>query len=73
MYPSVDGLEGNETIMTETGHSKALFYVLTAGMLWSFGALTIRYMVDPQNYRWQYAVFVCNHSLSRCIHGHCNP
>ncbi|MGM0395047.1 MAG: DMT family transporter [Thermodesulfobacteriota bacterium] len=38
-------------------HSKALFVVLTAGVLWSFGALTIRYMVDPQDYRWQYLFF----------------
>jgi len=38
-------------------HSKALFSVLTAGTLWSFGVLTIRYMVDPQNYRWQYLFF----------------
>ncbi len=38
-------------------HSKALFAVLTAGTLWSFGALTIRYMVDPQDYRWQYLFF----------------
>ncbi|UCD80555.1 MAG: DMT family transporter [Desulfobacterales bacterium] len=38
-------------------HSKALFFVLTAGTLWSFGALTIRYMVDPQYYRWQYLFF----------------
>lgn len=37
--------------------SKALFSVLTAGTLWSFGALTIRYMIDPQNYRWQYLFF----------------
>ena len=43
--------------MTETVHSKALFQILTAGTLWSFGALTIRYMVDPQNYRWQYLFF----------------
>ncbi|MCB2149069.1 MAG: DMT family transporter [Deltaproteobacteria bacterium] len=43
--------------MTETAHFKALFQVLTAGTLWSFGALTIRYMVDPQNYRWQYLFF----------------
>ena len=35
-------------------HSKALFSVLTAGTLWSFGALTIRYMIDPHIYRWQY-------------------
>ena len=38
-------------------HYKALSFVLTAGTLWSFGALTIRYMVDPQNYRWQYLFF----------------
>lgn len=38
-------------------HSKALFSVLTAGMLWSFGALTIRHMVDPHTYRWQYLFF----------------
>ena len=43
--------------MAETAHSKALFSVLTAGTLWSFGALTIRYMVDPQTYRWQYLFF----------------
>jgi len=44
-------------IMTITTHSKALFSVLIAGTLWSFGALTIRYMIDPQNYRWQYLFF----------------
>jgi drug/metabolite transporter, DME family len=38
-------------------HSKALFAVLAAGTLWSFGALTIRHMVDPQDYRWQYLFF----------------
>jgi drug/metabolite transporter (DMT)-like permease len=38
-------------------HTKALFLVLTAGTLWSFGALTIRYMVDPHIYRWQYLFF----------------
>lgn len=37
--------------------TKALFAVLTAGTMWSFGALTIRHMVDPQNYRWQYLFF----------------
>jgi len=57
MALSGDDLQRNEIIMTETVHSKALFYVLTAGTLWSFGALTIRYMVDPQNYRWQYLFF----------------
>ena len=43
--------------MTTMAHSKALFSVLTAGTLWSFGALAIRYMIDPQNYRWQYLFF----------------
>jgi len=43
--------------MTATAHSKALFQILTAGTLWSFGALTIRYMIDPQDYRWQYLFF----------------
>ena len=43
--------------MNETGHTKALFSVLIAGTLWSFGALTIRYMVEPQVYRWQYLFF----------------
>lgn len=43
--------------MTTTPHAKALFLVLTAGTLWSFGALTIRYMVDPHLYRWQYLFF----------------
>jgi drug/metabolite transporter (DMT)-like permease len=57
MYPSGDDFERNEINMTETAHTKALFSVLTAGTLWSFGALTIRYMVDPQIYRWQYLFF----------------
>lgn len=43
--------------MAAMGHSKALAAVLTAGTLWSFGALTIRYMVDPHDYRWQYLFF----------------
>jgi drug/metabolite transporter (DMT)-like permease len=43
--------------MTRMANSKALLSVLTAGTLWSFGALTIRYMIDPQNYRWQYLFF----------------
>jgi drug/metabolite transporter, DME family len=43
--------------MKTTAHSKALFSVLFAGTLWSFGALTVRYMADPQAYRWQYLFF----------------
>ena len=57
MCPSGGNLQRSEINMTETAHSKALFFVLTAGILWSFGALTIRYMVDPQNCRWQYLFF----------------
>lgn len=30
---------------------------MIAGTLWSFGALAVRYMVDPQEYRWQYLFF----------------
>ncbi|MFO7646271.1 MAG: DMT family transporter [Desulfosarcina sp.] len=44
-------------MITATVQSKALFFVLTAGTLWSFGALTIRNMVDPDIYRWQYLFF----------------
>ena len=66
--------------MTTTAHTKALFLVLTAGTLWSFGALTIRYMVDPYLYRWQYLFFrgltiagiLCLYLLvrdgSQCLH-----
>ena len=36
---------------------ESLFFVLTAGVLWSFGALTIRYMIDAHTYRWQYLFF----------------
>ena len=38
-------------------YSKALCAVLFAGTLWSFGALTVRYMIDPHDYRWQYLFF----------------
>ncbi|MFN2436873.1 MAG: DMT family transporter [Desulfotignum sp.] len=63
--------------MAAMGHSKALVAVLTAGTLWSFGALTIRYMVDPQNYRWQYLFFrgltvaaiLCIYLMVRDRHG----
>lgn len=43
--------------MTTMTHSKALCSVLMAGTLWSFGGLTVRYMVESQNYRWQYLFF----------------
>lgn len=62
-------------------HVTAQISVLTAGLLWSFGALTIRYMVDPHIYRWQYlffrgtttAMILCLYLIardgSRCIDG----
>lgn len=43
--------------MPTTDYVKALCSVLIAGTLWSFGALTVRYMADPQDYRWQYLLF----------------
>lgn len=43
--------------MATLTHSKALCSVLAAGTLWSFGALIVRYMVNPQYYRWQYLFF----------------
>ena len=46
-----------EMNMPTTDYTKALCSVLIAGTLWSFGALTVRYMADPQDYRWQYLFF----------------
>lgn len=43
--------------MPATDYAKALCSVLLAGTIWSFGALTVRYMVNPQDYRWQYLFF----------------
>jgi len=36
---------------------KAFFLVLSAGTIWSFGTLIIRYMEAPQNYQWQYLFY----------------
>ena len=38
-------------------HLKGFFLVCFAGTLWSFGALIIRYMVEAQNYQWQYLFY----------------
>ena len=38
-------------------HLKGFFLVCLAGTLWSFGAPIIRYMVDAQNYQWQYLFY----------------
>lgn len=43
--------------MIHLTRSQALCSVLGAGTLWSFGALTIRYMIDPHIFRWQYLFF----------------
>ena len=36
---------------------KSFFLVLSAGTMWSFGALIVRYMVDAHVYQWQYLLF----------------
>jgi drug/metabolite transporter (DMT)-like permease len=36
---------------------KAFFLVLSAGSLWSFGALIVRYMESAQSYQWQYLFY----------------
>jgi len=36
---------------------KALFLVLSAGTIWSFGALIVRYMEEAQSYQWQYLFY----------------
>ncbi|MCG8619979.1 MAG: DMT family transporter [Desulfobacterales bacterium] len=59
--------------MPKTDYTKALFSVLFAGTLWSFGGLTVRYMEAPQDFRWQYlffrgltvAVILCLYLISR--------
>jgi RarD protein len=38
-------------------HLKGFFLVCFAGTLWSFGALLIRYMVEAENYQWQYLFY----------------
>lgn len=42
---------------TQRDYLKGFFLVSLAGMLWSFGALIIRYMVAAQSYQWQYLFF----------------
>ena len=43
--------------MATTEYNRALRSVLMAGTLWSFGALTVRYMIDAYHFRWQYLFF----------------
>ena len=35
----------------------AILIVLFAGILWSFGALVVRYIEDAQSVPWQYLFF----------------
>ena len=42
---------------TDINHLKGFFLACFAGTLWSFGALIIRYMVEPRNYQWQYLFY----------------
>jgi len=35
----------------------AILIVLIAGILWSFGALVVRYLEDARNVPWQYVFF----------------
>ena len=35
----------------------AILIVLIAGILWSFGALVVRYIEDARNVPWQYVFF----------------
>lgn len=48
---------GIEKTDYKMNHLKSFFLVCSAGIMWSFGALIIRYMVDAQVYQWQYLFF----------------
>ena len=50
-------LYGGAQIHTDINHLKGFFLGCSAGLLWSFGALIIRYMIEAQTYRWQYLFF----------------
>jgi drug/metabolite transporter (DMT)-like permease len=42
---------------TNRDRSKGFFFALSAGVIWSFGALAVRHMSEAQTYRWQYLFF----------------
>ena len=44
-------------LISNRNHLKGFFLVASAGILWSFGALIVRYMVAAQSYQWQYLFF----------------
>jgi drug/metabolite transporter (DMT)-like permease len=41
----------------QRGYWKAFFLVLAAGIIWSFGALLVRYMEAAETYQWQYLFY----------------
>jgi drug/metabolite transporter (DMT)-like permease len=43
--------------ISHRNHLKGFLLVAFAGILWSFGALIVRYMVAAQSYQWQYLFF----------------
>lgn len=43
--------------LTGRNYFKGFFLVSFAGIMWSFGALIVRYMVNAQTYQWQYLFF----------------
>ena len=43
--------------MTNNNTNSAILIVLIAGILWSFGALVVRYIEDARSIPWQYLFF----------------
>ena len=43
--------------MTKNKTNFAIFIVLLAGIIWSFGALVVRYIEDARSVPWQYLFF----------------
>ena len=43
--------------MTKDKTNSAILIVLLAGVIWSFGALVVRYIEDAQSVPWQYLFF----------------
>ena len=44
----------NKSQNLELNYFKGFLLVFTAGLLWSFGAVVVRHMVDANNYQAQY-------------------
>ena len=39
-----------------SNHNKAIFLVLMSGIVWSFGAVVVKSMIDPQLYQLPYLI-----------------